>query len=76
MTNQPKSPSDVLPAWCEEERTYECGVCHKETDYLIEFHDRHGCYSGRACSDKCGSTLPGQGHMWNYEADEPIEEEQ
>jgi hypothetical protein len=58
-----------------EQEMKECPVCHKQTDYLIPFYDRHNCYSGRACSDKCGDTLPGQGAMRNYEAEEPIEED-
>ena len=53
----------------------ECGVCGKTTDYLERFYDRHNIYSGRACSEKCGMTLPGQGEMWDYDAEEPIEEE-
>ena len=29
-----------------------CGVCDKATDYLERFYDRHGIYSGRACSER------------------------
>ena len=66
---------ETLPDWCLQEQTFTCGVCHKETDYLIPFYDRHNCYSGRACSEKCGEELPGQGAMRDYEAEEPIEED-
>lgn len=52
-----------------------CSVCNKEVDYLERYYDRNGIYSGKACSDKCARKLPGQGDMWNYENDEPIEEE-
>tara|TARA_R110000803_G_scaffold48198_2_gene100063 strand:+ start:217 stop:432 length:216 start_codon:yes stop_codon:yes gene_type:complete len=53
----------------------ECPKCRKVTDYLIEFYDRFGCYSGRACSEKCGEELPGQGAMRGYDPEEPIEED-
>jgi len=52
-----------------------CRVCNRETDWLEEFYDRHGFYSGKACSEKCGSTLPGQGQMWEYDAEEPLHED-
>jgi hypothetical protein len=52
----------------------ECPVCHKPTDYLQRYYDRHNIYSGRACSDKCAATLPGLGDMWEYDADEPIDD--
>lgn len=45
--------------------------CHEHGE---PYHDRHGIYSGRAC-DKHARNLPGQGDMWNYEAEEPVEEE-
>ena len=51
----------------------QCPVCHKDTDYLERYYDRHNIYSGRACSDRCAATLPGQGNMWNYEPCEDIE---
>ncbi len=44
-----------------------CGVCDKTVDYLHPYYDRKNYYSGRACSDKCARSLPGQGGMWNYE---------
>lgn len=37
-------------------------------------YDRHGIYSGRSC-DKCLTNLPGQGDMWDYENEEPLEED-
>lgn len=51
-----------------------CSVCHEPTDYLESYYDRHGIYSGRACSEKCGKKLPGQGVMANYDAEEPLDE--
>lgn len=48
-----------------------CTVCGVREGYPV--HDRHGFYSGRAC-DRCERTLPGQGAMWNYDAEEPLEE--
>ncbi len=50
-----------------------CPKCGKLCDDVREFYDRHGIYSGRACPT-CAESLPGQGAMWDYEADEPIEE--
>ena len=46
-----------------------CSSCGKETplEDLITFHDRNGFYSGRACSERCGRDLPGQGPRWNYD---------
>ena len=52
----------------------ECPVCKKKVDYLERFYDRHNIYSGRACSDACARSLPGQGAMWNYDAEEPLED--
>jgi len=49
------------------ERPCPCGAPDSAPRY-----DRHGIYSGRAC-DRCAKALPGQGKMWDYEADEPIE---
>ena len=51
-----------------------CQICNRKVDYLERYYDRHGIYSGKACSDKCARNLPGQGEMWDYEADEAIEE--
>ncbi len=51
----------------------DCPVCRKPAEQLTRYHDRHGIYSGKACSDVCARDLPGQGSMWNYEAEEPIE---
>ncbi len=46
-----------------------CRICDTATPVadLIEFYDRHGIYSGRACSERCGKALPGQGEMRNYD---------
>ena len=44
-----------------------CPICKKTVDGLYPYHDRKNYYSGRACSDQCAQSLPGQGHMWNYE---------
>lgn len=52
-----------------------CPVCGRTTDYLERFFDRFGIYSGKACSEKCGDTLPGQGAMRDYQPCEPIEED-
>jgi hypothetical protein len=52
-----------------------CPVCEKPAEYLERYYDRHGIYSGRACSEQCSQKLPGQGIMRDYEADEPIEED-
>ena len=52
----------------------ECPICHEQTDFLLRYYDRHNLYSGRACSDSCARSLPGQGAMWDYEAEEPIDE--
>lgn len=57
----------------EETEKLVCRVCEKEVDYLERYYDRHGIYSGKACSDKCAKSLPGQGDMWDYDAEEPIE---
>lgn len=51
-----------------------CRVCEKEVDYLERYYDRFGIYSGKACSNKCAKQLPGQGGMYNYEPEEPLEE--
>ena len=48
-----------------------CPRCGIREGYPV--HDRHGLYSGRAC-EVCEDQLPGQGAMWNYVAEEPIEE--
>lgn len=58
------------------ETPFECPVCYKLTDYLERYYDRYEIYSGCACSDKCAETLPGQGRMRNYDAEEPIEPEE
>ncbi len=51
-----------------------CPVCHVDDErYVSRWYDRHGIYSGRAC-EPCAHTLPGQGEMWFYDAEEPIEE--
>lgn len=50
-----------------------CRICGEEAEYLKRFFDRNGIYSGRACSEECGSLLPGQGEMWNYDPEEDIE---
>lgn len=67
----------TCPARAERELVpaLTCPICERETDYLTRYFDRHGIYSGRACSDACARSLPGQGAMWDYEADEPIEPE-
>jgi hypothetical protein len=62
-----------------EHRTIEpddCPVCRKPAEQLTPYYDRHNIYSGKACSDECARDLPGQGDMWNYEADEDIEPEE
>lgn len=53
----------------------ECPGCRKlfSPSDLTRYYDRHRIYSGRACSDECSKVLPGQGEMWAYEAEEPIE---
>lgn len=48
-----------------------CPVCEEKP--AERCYDRHGIYSGRAC-EACSHTLPGQGSMRNYEAEEPIDE--
>lgn len=57
------------------EEVFICQICEKQVDYLERYYDRHGIYSGKACSDKCAKQLPGQGDMWDYDAEEPIEPE-
>jgi hypothetical protein len=50
-----------------------CPGCGKRESYPV--HDRHGFYSGRACDRQaCIDRLPGQGAMWNYDPEEPLEE--
>lgn len=64
------SQSACDKAWDELKRL--CGKCESGRA-AYERYDRHGIYSGKAC-DKCAKDLPGQGSMWDYEAEEPIEE--
>jgi len=52
-----------------------CNICEKDVDYLERYYDRFGIYSGRACSDKCARSLPGQGDQYDYEPEEPLEED-
>ena len=49
-----------------------CPVCYERP--WSRHYDRNGIYSGRACHE-CKHTLPGQGAMWHYQAEEPIDEE-
>ena len=63
----------------DADRHVQCGGCGKlfHLAELREYHDRHGVYSGRACSEACSRELPGQGEMWNYDheaAGERLEE--
>jgi hypothetical protein len=58
-----------------DEDQLECPICSKQVDWLERYYDRHGIYSGRACSDACARSLPGQGDMWDYDAEEPIDDE-
>ena len=60
----------------DNETKIPCPGCQGlfEPHELVRYHDRHNIYSGRACSDHCARELPGQGDMWDYEAEEPIEE--
>lgn len=53
----------------------ECPGCKRITDEWSRYYDRHHIYSGRACSDECARTLPGQGEMWDYEAEESLEDD-
>ena len=52
---------------------YLCPRC-KQADAEPWF-DRHGIYCGKAC-EKCAPQLPGQGEMWNYDPQEPVEPEE
>lgn len=54
---------------CFRDQCPRCGKPGADSHY-----DRHGIYSGRACSE-CAVHLPGQGEMWDYVPDEPIEAE-
>lgn len=50
-----------------------CQICDKPADCLRRYYDRYNIYSGLACSDRCARQLPGQGEMWDYEAQEDVE---
>lgn len=52
----------------------KCPICGK-VDYLEEYYDRFGIYSGRACSVKCAQELPGQGYMYDYDPEEDVDED-
>lgn len=63
------SQSDKPLCWPCAKWECQCGKFGAEPRY-----DRHGIYSGKAC-EACTEELPGQGSMWDYDAEEPIEPE-